>query len=147
MHQAYRSGLRTQVELAEEFGLTHAEMPREVRSSRSRVGGSGMVQEEICREIAPDVQWLKIALRAAERLQRVGRAPPTIQLADLGLAEEMSGAAEEMSGTNQPTVGAHVGPINWHKWHTPLGADLVATGAIEAESQAMTAQRVESRAG
>jgi hypothetical protein len=39
MHQAYRSGLRTQVELAEEFGLTHAEMPP--RFSRGNVGRSG----------------------------------------------------------------------------------------------------------
>jgi hypothetical protein len=100
---------------------THMEMPREIRSSHSRVGSSGEVREEICREIAPDVQWLKIALRAAERLQR------------------LAGPSRE---EGEPSSSAHEGTTNWHDWHTPLGADSVATDTNEPAPQAAAPQQV-----
>jgi hypothetical protein len=101
------------------------ETQREARCGRRRLGSFREVQEGTCREIAPDAQWLKIALRAAERLQQLMASPPT---------------CEEVT----PSNSAHEGRTNWHKWHTPLGADLVATDDAEHVPQVTTPQQVDA---
>jgi hypothetical protein len=40
--------------------------------------------------------------------------------------------AEQGEPSRTATEGASKGPTNWHKWHTPIADDLVATGNAQA---------------
>jgi hypothetical protein len=64
-----------------------------------------------------------IATRAAERLLA---GPP----------------AEQGEPSRTANEGASKGPTNWHKWHTPIADDLVATGNAQAAPQATAPQQV-----
>jgi hypothetical protein len=183
IHQAYRAGLRTQGQLAAEFGLPQScisrivrqvdrwlaagahqagrdcgeqariewqlevarlnavfntairyadQQPREVRSTRIRQTSRGERREEIRQEIAPDARWLRVALDAAEQLDRLMRDPP------------QAAQSPELGHHSQPPTNANQAPSKWSNRYAPLADEACATALFEAALQVAAPPEVEA---